>query len=111
MGCEFGMVTCRGKETLELNEASSELLRNHLASYPVLVYIDTHCTESKSAIQLLEQKRVKFESFNLQYMSEGLQLLAVLQTVTEREKTPFVFVNRKPVRTMNELTQLLSRRK
>ena len=111
MGCDLGSMTCTDKQTLDLNDELSRLLHDHLMEYAVLVYTNTHCAESASVVRLLEQRRVKFESFNLQHMSEGPQLLKVLQTVTRQQKAPFVFVNRKHIGAVTELKDLISKRK
>jgi glutaredoxin len=82
-------------------------LKRDLGRYPVLVYSVSTCQASSRAKELLKHEAVVFEYFELDLL-DCLDLVLALHTLTQSDKTPYVFVRGKYVGSTAELDHLLT---
>lgn len=105
MGCECSR-DVREKRIEQVN-CYLDNLRKDIARHPVLVYSVSNCPSSTKAKQLLKKEAVVFEYFELDLL-DCLDIVVALQTVTQANKTPYVFLKGRYIGGTTELEAMLA---
>ena len=92
MGCQCSNFDNHEEIKTSIAEPLIDVIKSQFAEYDVLVYSKSSCEASMKVKQLMRANRIQFEYFEADNMSEGIQFMSVLQKLTNRKNTPFVFV-------------------
>jgi glutaredoxin len=95
MGCQCSSFDNNDEIKTSISEPLIDVIKSQFDEYKVLVYSKSTCEASQKVIQLFRLNKIKFEYFELDHMNEGSQLMSLLQKITVRKSTPFVFVKAK----------------
>ena len=110
MGCQCSKIDKGSELASDFIGSYTEIVTNQSKEYPLLVYSQLFCKNSSAAKEMLRKQRVQFEYFELDHMNESDQVLRVLQSMTGRKSTPFVFVRGEYVGGLAELAKVLDSR-
>ena len=109
MGCQCSTIDNNDEIKTSISEPLIEVIKSQLKEYDVLVYSKSNCEGSQKVKQLLRQKKMQFEYFEVDNMSEGSQIIAVLQKLTSKKSTPFVFIKGKFYGSIKEIEDILAK--
>lgn len=79
----------------EMTESHSEMVKRQLEEYPLLLYSQVSCKNSRIVKDLLRKYSIKFEYFELEHMNNQSQISDTLATITGDCETPYLFINGK----------------
>ena len=92
MGCQCSNFDNNEEIKTSVVEPLADVIKGQFQEYDVLVYSKSNCEASVKVKQILRVNKIQFEYFEADNMSEGSQFMSVLQKLTNRKNTPYVFV-------------------
>lgn len=95
MGCQCSAFDNNEEIKTNISEPLIDVVKSQFLEYNVLVYSKSVCETSMKVKQLLRQNKIQFEYFEIDNMSEGAQMLIVLQKITSQKTPPFIFIKGK----------------
>ena len=103
MGCQCSTFDKHSEARIDFAEPFSEIIRQQINEYHVLLYSKSSCDQSRLAKQLLRKHSIQFEYFELDNMNDEGQAQSALQTFTGKKATPYVFISGKYYGSLKEL--------
>ena len=103
MGCECSKIDRNNEAYMDIQTPYSEILKNQLAEYPILVYSKTNCPMSKTVKDLLRNNSIQFEYFEIDRMSDDGNISGALSVLTNSKDTPYIFIDGKYYGSLYEL--------
>ena len=103
MGCQCSKINKTNEASMDIYVPYSEVLKNQLEEYPVLVYSKTYCTKSKAVKDLLRKNSIQFEYFEIDRMSDEGHIWGTLSYLTNNRDTPYIFIKGKYYGSLQEI--------
>lgn len=95
MGCQCSAIDNNDEIKTNINDPIIEVVKSQFQEYSVLIYSKSGCENSQKVRQIFRQNKIMFEYFELDNMSDGNQIINILQKLTAFKSTPFVFIKGK----------------
>ena len=92
MGCHCSVFDNDEEIRTNIVEPLLNVVKSQFEEYTVLVYSKSNCEDSLRVKQIFRQNSISFEYFEVDNMSEGADLLQVLQKLTNQKSPPYVFI-------------------